>query len=100
MIGNGREKREIMTEENDGAIAFRQILLQPPRRIEVQVIGRLVEQQDVGRCHELSCESHAAAFPSAELLEWLLPRHCGIEPNAIQNPPYPWRNRVSAFLLE
>ena len=44
------------------AVGRGEVLLEPLRRLEIEVIGRLVEQQDVGRAHELPRKAEAATL--------------------------------------
>ena len=49
VIGHHREKRAIVADADDSAIGVAQILLEPRRRFEIEVIRRFVEEQDFRR---------------------------------------------------
>src|SRR2546426_1044455 len=44
VIHGGGQKRAVMAHEQHGALTGGEVLLEPPRRLEIQVIRRLVEQ--------------------------------------------------------
>ena len=66
VIGHHREKRTIVADADDGAIGVAQILLEPRRRFEIEVIRRFVEQQDFRRRGQLPRQRHAPAFTTTE----------------------------------
>ena len=47
-----------MGDGDDGAGEFREIALQPPDALGVEVVGRLVEEQHVGLLEEQAAERH------------------------------------------
>ena len=55
-----------MADADDSAVGVAQILLEPRRRFEIEVIGRFVEQQDFGRRGELTRQRHAPAFTTTQ----------------------------------
>ena len=50
-----------------GTLVLLQVLLQPVYRLGVEVVGRLVQQQDVGLLQKQAAQSHAAALASGQL---------------------------------
>ena len=61
------EECTIMRRDDEGARASPKVLLQPLERVEIQVIGRLVQQQEIGiRDHEAG-ERAARLLPSGHL---------------------------------
>src|SRR5207237_4117167 len=48
VVGDGGEKSTIVADRDHGAVGAAQVLLQPARGVEVEVVGGLVEQQHVG----------------------------------------------------
>ena len=62
-----------------------QVLLQPVDRFSVEVVGRLVEQQDVGVLQQQSAQRHASAFATRQCCHVLVFRrtaqrvHCAFQ---------------------
>ena len=61
------EEVAVVGDGDDGAFVLLEVLLQPVDALGVEVVGRLVEQQDVGLLQEQAAEGHAAAFAAAEV---------------------------------
>src|SRR5262249_41651360 len=59
------EKSPIVRDDQAHRIPLKQGLLQPSKRSSVQVVSRLVEQQDVGVLQENSRQSRSGNLPSA-----------------------------------
>ena len=57
----------VVTDHNDTAVEVLQILLQNLQRIDVQVIGRLVEHQEVGVLHKHRTQVQAPLLSAREL---------------------------------
>jgi len=55
-------------DRDDGALVLLQVLLQPRHGLGVEVVGRLVEEQDVGLGQQQPAQRHAAAFTAGEHL--------------------------------
>jgi hypothetical protein len=53
---------------DDGALVFLQVVLQPRHGLGVEVVGGLVEQQDVGLLQQQPAERHAAPLAAGEHL--------------------------------
>ena len=60
------EQVAIVADDDHRARIARDMLLQPERRLEVEVVGRLVEQQQVGRGEQRRGERHAHAPAAGE----------------------------------
>ena len=58
-----------MRDGDDGALVGTQVLFQPGDRFGVQVVGGLVQQQDVGFGQQQAGQGHAAAFTAGEHLD-------------------------------
>ncbi len=56
-----------MSDRHDGALVLGQVLLQPVHRLGVEVVGGLVEQQQVGRLEEQLAQRHAALLATGEV---------------------------------
>jgi len=66
-----------MRHQQDAAGVARQILLQPEDRFEVEVVGRLVEQQQIGAVHQRTGEIEAHAPAAGEAAYRALQRVAG-----------------------
>ena len=55
-IGDGVEKFAVVADDDQGALKALEPGLQPHQRVQVQVVGRLVKQQQVGRTHQRARE--------------------------------------------
>ena len=58
-----------MGDGDDRALVIAQVMLQPGHRLGVQVVGGLVEQQDIGFGQQQPGEGHPAAFAAGEHLD-------------------------------
>src|SRR6185295_11725318 len=67
---------------------------------EVQMVGRFVEQQNVGRRHELSHQTEPASLATAELRYGRLARLRWIEAESMQHGVNSGRDGVSPLALE
>ena len=54
------QEAAVVGDEDQAEFGVAKKLFQPCDRLDVEVIGRLVEQQHVGRAHERLREQHAA----------------------------------------
>ena len=61
-----------MADGEDRALEVQQIVLEPLGRVQVEVVGRLVEQQDVGLFEDQPREVDARLLPAGERVEGLL----------------------------
>ncbi len=52
----GVEKRPVVGDHQQGARVARKVVLKPQQRLKIEVVGRLVQHQQVGRLHEESRE--------------------------------------------
>ena len=85
MIDRLVEERTVMTDHHDGLTKLAEVRLQPARGIEVEVVRRFVEQQQLGRCRQLRCEPHAASLTSTQPLQQPRARFHGVEVQALQH---------------
>ena len=58
-----------MGDGHDGALVLLEVALQPRDRLGVEVVGRLVEQQQVGGGEQQPAQRHAAALAAGELAD-------------------------------
>lgn len=61
-----------MGDGNDRPGILLEMLFEPVDRLGIEVVGRLVEQQNVGRCQEQAAEGNPAAFTSGEIFDELV----------------------------
>ena len=62
-----------MGDRQHGALELVQILLQPLGGLQVQVVGGLVQQQDVGVLQDQPAQIHPGLLPAGEPVEELFP---------------------------
>ncbi len=55
-----------MGDRDDRALVLGQVLLEPRHRLGVEVVGGLVQQQQVGRAQQQPAERHAPALAAGE----------------------------------
>src|SRR5581483_3728062 len=73
----GREmpqKRAVVGDEDQRAVVAEQELLEPRDRRDIEMVGRLIEQQDVGRAHERTGQHHLPADTAGTIGEALVRR--------------------------
>ena len=58
------EKVPVVGHGDDGAFVLLQMLLQPLHRFGIEMVGRLIEQQNVGLLDHEAAERHTAFFAS------------------------------------
>src|SRR5207245_1434197 len=100
VIHGGGQKRAVMAHEQHGPLTVGGVLLEPPRRLEIQVIRRLVEQQDVGGRHELAGQAEPAELAAAERGQRRYAGLGGIELEAVQHRVDARRDGVATLALE
>ncbi len=67
--GEVREEGAIVGDEEQRSRKRREVLFQPADRVDVQMVGRLVEQQDVRLRHQRLPEQRAAPPAAGELTD-------------------------------
>ena len=65
--GDVVEEVAVVGDRDDRALVLGQVLLEPRDRLGVEVVGGLVEQQQVGRPQQQPAQRHAAALAAGEL---------------------------------
>jgi hypothetical protein len=100
VIGDVGYESAIMANQQHGFIGAAQIFLEPASRIEVEVVRRLVQQQDIRRTYQLPGKSKPASLSPTQLLEWLSARALGIEAKTVQDGIYAWSKGVSTLAIE
>src|SRR3954470_16609361 len=94
------EKGSVVADQQNRFVRIAQIIFQPSRRLEIEMVRRLVEQQDISCTHELACETEPATLAATQLRERLGARSFRIEAKALQHRVDPRRERVASFTLE
>ena len=61
------EEVAIVGDGHDGALVLLEVALEPADRLGVEVVRRLVEQQQVGRAEQQPAQRDAAALATGEL---------------------------------
>ena len=100
VIHGGRQKGAVMAHEQHGPLARGEVLLEPAGRLEIEVIRRLVEQQDVGGGHELAGEAESAELAPAQRGQRRDAGLSGIELEAVQYRVDARRDGVTTLPLE
>src|SRR5207248_10083278 len=93
-------KGAVMAHEQDRALTRSQVLLEPAGRLEIEVIGRLVEQQDVGGRHELTGQAEPAELAAAQRGERRDAGLGGIKLEAVQQGGDARREGIATLALE
>ena len=100
VIHGGGQKGAVMAHEQDRPLTRRQVLLEPAGRLEIEVIRRLVEQQDVGGRHELAGQAEATDLAAAQRGEQRDAGPGGIELEAVQHGVDARRDGIATLALE
>ena len=79
----GVEEFAVVGDDHQAAGVARQILFQPQDGFEVEVVGRLVEQQQIGAVHQRARQVQAHAPAAGKALHRAIQRIVG-EPQAVQ----------------
>ena len=77
-----------MAHDQHAAGQSAQVPLEPLRGLEVEVVGWLVEEEQIGRCHQLAGETKPAPLAAAQGADQLSPCPVGIESS-------PWRTAAT-----
>ena len=83
--GHPVQKPTVMRYHQDRAAVAADEILQPFHRIQVQVIGGLVQKQDIRRQSQQAAQVQAGFLPAAEGTDWLL-HLCAAYPQPGQYP--------------
>ena len=89
-----------MADHDDGLVELAEVVLQPVAGLEVEVVGGLVEQHQVGGRDELRGEPEPAALAAAQARERTGARFRGIEAQPLQHRVDPGAELVAALVRE
>src|SRR5690606_7502924 len=94
------EEDAVVAHDEDGRIEGADVLLEPAGGLEVEVVGRLVEEVDVRGRDELPREADAAALAAAQRCDVPGPRLRGVEAEALEDGVDASGVGVAALTLE
>ena len=89
----------VVADDEHRALVLAEIVLEPERGLEIEVIGRLVEQQQVGLGEQQGRECYAHAPAPRERLERPLLRRV-VEPEPVENAGSAGRRAVRVLVAE
>ncbi len=70
-IAHSFEKIAVVGDHEDGAIGAGQVLFEPFDHVEIEVVGRLVEDEQLGLLDEQACQGQPFALTARQGAEWL-----------------------------
>ena len=100
MIDDRLQERAVVADHEHGGVEAPQVVLEPGGGLEVEVIGGLVQQQHVGRRHQLLRQAQAPALPAAQPREVPRPGVVRIEAQAVEYGVDPRGQRVASLAIE
>ncbi len=99
-VGQACQERAVVADDQDSGVETEEVVLQPAGGLEVEVVGRLVEEEDVGGGHELAGQRDAAPLATAEGGHQLGARRLGVEAEAVKHGIDARSEGVPAVALE
>ena len=69
LIGHAVEEVTVVGDDHDTALVVGKVMLQPAQGLNVQMVGRLIEQQDVGLAGELDAQGETGLLSSAQMAD-------------------------------
>ncbi len=93
------EQAAVVGDEDEGALVVEQELLEPLDGVDVKVVGRLVEQQQVGVGEQRAGQRHARELAARERVQPALEHLVG-QPEAFDDAREAAAVRVAAEVLE
>ena len=94
------QKGAIVTDHDHRLAQLAEVGLEPLRGLEIEMVRRLVEQQQLRRCSQLPCQSHSSAFTAAQADQHARTRLHGVEAKALQHLVDASGEVVTAFVHE
>ena len=73
LVDRGVEQVAVMADDDHGARIVRQMVFEPQRALEIEIVGRLVQQQQIGRGEQRRGERHAHAPAAGKFLNRVAP---------------------------
>src|SRR5689334_8569429 len=100
VVNDALEKDPVVTDQQHGGVQHSEIALQPAGGLEIEVIGGLVEKDEVCGGNQLLSQSYPAPLSTAQLAEWLGPSAIGIEAQSVQYRVDPGSQGIPTFSIE
>ncbi len=100
VIGGAVEEGPVVTHDQHAAGKIAQVSLEPLSGLEVEVVGGLVQEEQVSRCHQLAGETKPAPLAAAQGVDLLSPRPVGIESQALEHRRDPGVDGVAIGALK
>src|SRR5687768_9054158 len=100
MVDDSVKKCAIVADQQHRDVGRAQVFLEPARRLEIEVVRRLVEEQHVHRRDELTRQADTPTLPPAERCERLLAGLDRIEAETVKHGVDAWREGVASLPLE
>ena len=100
MVHHRLEERAVVADQEHGGVEAAEIVLEPARGLEVEVVGGLVEQEHVGGRHELLGETEPSPLAAAQLVQRASARLVGVEAEAVEHRVDAGGDRVAALAIE
>ncbi len=100
MVHHRLEERAVVADHEHGGVELAEVVLQPAGGLEIEVVGGLVEQEDVGRRHQLARQAEAAPLAAAQSVERPEARVVGIEAEPVEHRVDAGGDAVAVLPLE
>ena len=100
VVHHGLQEGPVVADEEHGRVEPAEIVLQPAGGLEIEMVRGLVEEEHVGRRHELLRQAEAAALAAAQPGERAGPGLVGIEAQAVEDGVDPGGEGVAALAVE
>jgi hypothetical protein len=100
VVDHAAQEGAVVADEDHRAVGLPQVLLEPARGLEVEVVGGLVEEEHVAGEHELARQPHAPALAARELVEAARLGLLGVEAEPLDHLVDARVVRVAAVALE
>src|SRR5437762_9688308 len=89
-----------MTDDQKSLVAVLDEAFEPPCCFEIEMICRLVEQENVGGAYKLASKTKPASLASAQFGDLPGARSIRIESKSVENGIHAWRKLITSFSLE
>src|SRR6185503_7214760 len=100
VVGGRVQEGTVVAHDQDTAGEVAQVPLEPLRRLEVEVVGGLVEQEEIRGSDELAGQTKPAALAAAQGADQLSSCPIGIESKSLENGRDAGVDRVAIGALE
>src|SRR5665647_467082 len=100
VIDYTNQKGAVVADKKDRLVACLQVAFEPLRRIEIEVICRLIEQENICRTYKLTRNAEAPSLTTTQLSEASSTCFDRIKPKPMQYRVDSWRKRITPFAIE